>query len=616
MNDFNLLPIGNTDFPEIRREGFLYADKTELVYKLIKAKKSFFLSRPRRFGKSLFVSTLKSLLLGGEDNRMLFEGLWIHDQTDYDWPPNPVIHLSLSSIVTDYNVLGDVAPFDFDLQDDDGESGLTKAQRLEAAIIKRAVNQELRDKLVVIADEEKLDLKGNSAARLFESLIALLHAKYCRKVTILIDEYDAPILAEIESDNRAKAVRKVLKSFYSVLKDNDERRGFTFITGVTKFTQTSIFSTLNNLIDLTLDEEFANICGFTMEEFDSFFKIFGPEILAKLKTDGYLSAKATLKDLRDKVLEWYDGYSWDGKIKVLNPWSTLSFFSKKDFGNYWFTTGTPTFLDTIVTQRYENLSTFKSDSSITEELNAVDIGNFETKALLFQAGYLTVTQINRKVKPNEYYLSYPNLEVEVAMAKIFFSFKKNPFERTLLKRLQAKAALKFLTERNTLKFLKALESILSDVNYHLHLPFEAFYQTVFQFILDLCAQPYDSEGPVGDGRYDLHFISSSGDDYVVELKYVNDYKDELKTENNPKSKAISKTKAEDPVRELNRLKTKMDKMAKEAIAQIDLKKYINKFQGGANKIFKVALVIGGRTNTCALIEEAINWRAGPLGGDF
>ncbi|MDR3204084.1 MAG: AAA family ATPase, partial [Deltaproteobacteria bacterium] len=251
MNDFARIPLGIADFSTIRRKNFLYADKTELVYKLVSSGSPFFHSRPRRFGKSLLVSTLKTLLKGGEDNKKLFEGLWIGDHTDYDFTPNPVIHLSLSSIATQGN-LANIKINKDDFQDDDFPSGLTKEQKIEQTKITIAVNQELRGKLKTIARDENLSLEDDSSARMFEELINLIYSKYSLKVAILIDEYDAPILSEIESTNRANAVRNVLKSFYGVLKDNDERCGFTFITGVTKFTKTSIFSTLNNLIDLTL----------------------------------------------------------------------------------------------------------------------------------------------------------------------------------------------------------------------------------------------------------------------------------------------------------------------------------------------------------------------------
>jgi hypothetical protein len=238
----------------------------------------------------------------------------------------------------------------------------------------------------------------------------------------------------------------------------------------------------------------------------------------------------------------------------------------------------------------------------------VDIGNFETKALLFQAGYLTVANINKKVKPSQYYLRYPNLEVEAAMANVIFDLN-DPFEKTILKRRQAKAALKFLTEGNALEFQKAMESILSDVNYLLHLPFEAYYQTIFQFVLELSGQAYDSEGPVGDGRYDLHFVSSAGDDYVVEIKYVKAYDDDKNKEKNHQSNKPSKVILKQITQELARLKAKMAQAAGEAMAQIDLKKYVNKFQGGNNKIYKVALIFGRRTQVASLIEQDKNWSA-------
>ncbi|MDR3203501.1 MAG: AAA family ATPase [Deltaproteobacteria bacterium] len=208
MNDFDRIPLGIADFQEIRREGLLYADKTELIYKLIKVRRPFFLSRPRRFGKSLLVSTLKALLRGGNDNKKLFEGLWLHDHTDYDFTPNPVIHLSLSSVATERYLEINIDPDQFK---DDDPLELTKEQKIEQAKITIAVNLELRSILNKASRAENLTLKEDSSARMFDELIDRIYSKYSRKVAILIDEYDSPILAQINNNNRATAVRNVFK---------------------------------------------------------------------------------------------------------------------------------------------------------------------------------------------------------------------------------------------------------------------------------------------------------------------------------------------------------------------------------------------------------------------
>jgi hypothetical protein len=579
------MPIGSADFEAIRCGNYFYADKTELLHQLVVDDITpYFLSRPRRFGKSLLVSTLEAILKG---RRELFEGLWIHDHSDYDWTPNPVIYLSLNSVATD-----------------------------SVATVQSALLTKLKN----IAKRENLEPNGETPTEFFESLFEDLHGKYGRKIAVLIDEYDAPILSKLTETDLAEKIRETLGAFYGVLKSAEKWRGFTFITGVTKFAQASIFSALNNLEDLTLNKKYGSLCGFTITEFDTLFGIFGAQALDEIRSDGYLPQEASLDDLRTKIFEWYDGYSWDGKTEILNPWSTLKFFSNLDFDDYWFKSGTPTFLDKFVRNNYLTISAFKNDSFITDSMNAVDIREFETKALLFQAGYLTVKQVNKRVKPNEYYLGYPNLEIEAAIAKIFFSLNKDPFEETLLKRRQAKAALKFLIAGDASKFQAAFESFLSDISYHLHLPYEAFYQTVFQLALDLAGQIYDSEGSVGNGRYDLHFRASTGDDYVIELKHVSAPEDGPAAGRDASpagaDKPKAKPKAKNPLQGLKTLKAKMNKAAQTAVAQIDLNRYVQKFQGGGNTIYKAALIIGGRSNVLFVLEEAQNWSAENLDGDF
>ncbi|MDR2141316.1 MAG: AAA family ATPase, partial [Deltaproteobacteria bacterium] len=262
----NLLPVGVADFQEIRESGYIYADKTEFLYNLLKYRRPFFLSRPRRFGKSLLVSTIKAILRG---QRELFKGLWI-DQSDYDWQPYPVLHLSLSAVRTD-----SVA----------------------------TVNNTLLSKVKNIADAEGLlSIQESTPESFFEALIKGLHTKYGQKPAILIDEHDAPILSKITEPSLAAGIRDTLKLFYSVMKDMEEFRGFTFITGVTKFAQTPIFSGRNNLADLTLNRRYANICGFTIDEFDTLFQDRLEESLEELKEFGEIDQTDTAVDLRRKIL--------------------------------------------------------------------------------------------------------------------------------------------------------------------------------------------------------------------------------------------------------------------------------------------------------------------------
>jgi hypothetical protein len=574
------MPVGSANFEAIRRGNFFYADKTELLHGLIGGITPYFLCRPRRFGKSLMLSALEAILKG---RRELFEGLWIDSHSDYDWTPKPVIHLSMYGL--------------------DTRSIDTMINSL-TALVRGAAR----------AGKVTFEADNSTPSGLFRELIDRLSDKYeGRPVAVLIDEYDSPILSKIAKPDLADEIREVLSNFYGVLKAAEEHRGFTFITGVTKFTKASIFSALNNLKDLTLDANYASICGFTLKEFDTLFEMFGPKILAGFQANGSLPHEASLGDLRARILEWYDGYSWDGETRILNPWSTLHFFSEMGFSDYWLTSGPPSFMDSLVRESRMNFSSMKNVPYLTDSMNAVDIGKFETKAMLFQAGYLTVKKVNKKVEPKEFYLGYPNLEVEAAVARNFFNFN-SPFEGTLLKRSQARAVLNFLLQGDTSKFQAAFESILRDINYHLHLPYESFYQTVFQLVLDLAGQIYDSEGSVSDGRYDLHFRASTGDDYVIGLKHVPAPEDDAAE--NKKTARTDKPKAKNPQLVFKRLQDKMSRAAQSAMTQMDSRKYALKFQGGGNTIYKAALVIGGRTSVLFALEKAQNWSAENLDHDF
>jgi len=297
------LPIGIQSFSKLRKNNLLYVDKTEIIYRLTEAGNYFFLSRPRRFGKSLTLSTLKSLFQGHKE---LFDGLWIQDH--WDWTKqHPVIHISFSSI--GYK-----------------ELGLEKAIELQ---------------LYKIAKNENIYLEEAGISQLFKELIKKLSKT--NEVVLLIDEYDKPIIDYLDDLPQAKENQKILKSFYSIIKDSGTYIQFLMITGVSKFSKVSIFSELNNLTDLTIHPKFTTLVGYTQEELEYYFKDrFGEliNVLAPSKTE-----------LLQLVKDWYNGYSWDGENFVYNPFSILSFFGAGRIRNFWFTTGTPTFLINLLKQR-------------------------------------------------------------------------------------------------------------------------------------------------------------------------------------------------------------------------------------------------------------------------
>jgi hypothetical protein len=530
VSNIKKIPIGIADFETLRQGNYIYADKTELLYRLIEDVPPYFLSRPRRFGKSSLVSTLEAILTGRQE---LFEGLWIHDRSNYDWTPNPVIHLSLNSITTD-----------------------------SVATVQSDLFTILKD----IAKDENLEPNGETPAAFFGSLIGNLHSKYNRKVAVLIDEYDAPILSKLTETDLADQIRETLGKFYSVLKSAEEHRGFTFITGVTRFTKASVFSALNNLLDLTLDPEYAAICGFTLEEFNSLFKDHLPVTLAKAKSNGDLEPDATEEDLKNKILDWYDGYTWDGKTRVLNPWSVLHFFKYSEFSEYWFASGGTSFLASLIKERQIDLASFNSRDFLTESLNTIDVGgNYSPKTLLFQAGYLTVGRTEKKGSAKKkFYLRSPNLDVEAAMASLWL-FLDSPVDDPLLMKRQARAMLEALIRKKADDFQKAFVSFLAAIPWELKLGYEAYFNTVFLLAMSMADQAWDCQGPVGAGRLDVHLKTRDGHDYIIEMKYV-------------------RRKEEGRLLTPEEIRLKKEEAVREAMNQIEENKYALKFQGRGSKL--------------------------------
>jgi hypothetical protein len=360
------LPIGIQSLSQIYEKNAIYVDKTRMIHLLTQAGKVYFLSRPRRFGKSLVLSTIKELFKG---NKTLFEKLWIVNH--WDWSKkNPVLHISFDA--TAYSSLG-----------------------MNAAI-QAELDEYAKDNEIIL---ESTDLKLK-----FRELLKKMCAK-SGKVVLLIDEYDKPITDFLEKGTmeQAKMNQSVLREFYSVLKNADDLLQFVFITGVSKFSKVSLFSDLNNLNDITLAPEYAALTGYTVHELTYYF-------------DDYLKAiEKRLKLSRAKLIElmslWYDGYSWDGETRLYNPFGILNFLSNKVFRNYWFATGSPTFL--VKQMREKIIYDVENTVTNTTILDKYSLDNIELTALLFQAGYLTVKSMDEMT--GDMVLDYPNKEVRQSM---------------------------------------------------------------------------------------------------------------------------------------------------------------------------------------------------------
>lgn len=469
--------LNTQTFERLIQENRVYVDKTNLIYELVREGGEFvyFLSRPRRFGKSLLISTLKSIFEGKKE---YFKGLYIYDKID--WQTYPVIHISMTDI-------------------DFVNLGLGKA-------IQRRLNE--------IAKEYEIVLNTDSENLQFKELIQSLYKKHQTKVVILIDEYDKPITQGLEFDGVELAIknRDWMKSFYSGLKDMDEYLRFIFITGISKFTKVSIFSELNHVTDITLDDRYVNLCGYTQAELEHYFPIGIENLMEKHK----LSKEECLS----KIKEWYDGFSWDGCNFLYNPFSTLRLFASSQFSNYWFESGTPTFLIKRLREADQvELENLRLGSGI---YNSFDLRNLSTLTLLIQTGYLTIKE---KIDDDFYRFELPNQEV------------RNSFNEMLLGEYLningAIAGASIFSIRDAFfandvpKVISIIESLFKATPYQLFPKQntkgtfssvgENFYHAVIYLVFNLLGVKMKAEVAIREGRIDA-VVEGKKDIYLFEFK--------------------------------------------------------------------------------------------------
>jgi Predicted AAA-ATPase/PD-(D/E)XK nuclease superfamily len=463
------LPIGVQTLPKIREKNCIYVDKTKLVHQLVTTGACYFFSRPRRFGKSMLISTLKELYLG---NKPLFEGLWIED--NWDWSKkNPVIHLSFDEM--DYKKIG----------------------------LEEVITLELKK----CAKQYKVRLSNTTIKSQLKELLENIAKKH-GKVVLLVDEYDKPIIDFLEKDeiDIAKANRDSLREFYGVLKNSEDLLEFVFITGISKFSKVSLFSHLNNLDDITLNVNYATICGYTEDEMIANFDNYLDNIALKLN----LSKEGLIENIKI----WYNGYSWDGVNKLLNPYGTLKFLTNQRFENYWFSTGSPLFF----TKQMRNLTFYNVENVCINStlLEKYDIDNIELIPLLFQTGYLTVKSID--VMTGELVLDYPNKEVRESIYQYLIDdVAKNPQRTNTGMTIRD---LKQAFETKNLEKVKAiLNSLIAD------LPHETFknqteglYHGLIHLVFKYLGMYANSEVHSSLGRADA-VVETLTDVYIFEFKF-------------------------------------------------------------------------------------------------
>ena len=461
------LPIGIQTFREIREDNCYYVDKTAYIRRLLNEGKHFFLSRPRRFGKSLFLDTLKELF---ESNEPLFKGLYIHDR--WDWSVrHPVLRLDFSSGTYQ------------------GPDDLQK----EVAAQLNALEEEAE---IIPRDDD-------TAPARFRRLMKVLHERTGQRVAVLVDEYDKPILDALEVPEVARANRDLLRGLYSTVKFADAHIRFSFLTGVSKFSKVSLFSGLNNLLDITLDPRYSALCGYTEADLDC---VFAPELPG---LD------------RDEIGTWYNGYNWLGDEKVYNPFDVLLLFRNREFGAYWFETGTPAFLvETLFKRRVSSLALDNMMGS-SDLLSTFDVDAIAPEALLFQTGYLTIHRTERRGGEMFYRLGYPNREVQQSLNRSLLNRMTGDSSR----RAAHSAQLYDLLLANDFAGLKTLfHAFFASIPYEWYTSndiahYEGYYASVFYSYFAGLGLDITVEDSSSHGRLDMAVLFNENV-YLFEFKVV------------------------------------------------------------------------------------------------
>ena len=466
--------IGKADIKALLEKNFIYVDKTEYIYNLIRIPDIYFLSRPRRFGKSLLVSTLKEIFLG---NKELFKDCWIYKNTNYDWKSYPIIHLDFA-----------------------------ETPNKEENIFK----QELINNLTSIARFYELELiSSNEIKPLIKDLLIKLYEKYNEKVVILVDEYDKPLLDNIDNLDVAKANRECMKDLYTIMKSNTQYIHFQFVTGITKFSKTSLFSGPNNLYDISMLEKYNNLLGYTQNELEFYFSEYINLTNEKFKN-------FNKNELLNEIKKWFNGYifteEYDLVETVYNPFSILNFFSNKKFLNYWFSSATPSYLMALLNKYFYEVPEDENNIYLTMyELEKFEIDKINLISLLFQAGYLTIESYN--TEEAELKLKYPNNEVRN-------SFNKQIQEIIILKKNFRKIAFdlqEYLKGQNWEKLFELFKSFYAAIPYT-ETRNESWYSTIFFQAFQTNGFRCEMEGLTNVGRTDMVLYF---DDiiYIIEFKY-------------------------------------------------------------------------------------------------
>ena len=498
-----IYPIGIQNFEKIRTDGYFYIDKTALIYQMVKTGSYYFLSRPRRFGKSLLISTLEAYFLGKKE---LFEGLAM-EKLEKDWITYPIFHMDLNTEKYDTRESLD-SILNFTLEKWEQQYGTAPSE--------------------------------TTFALRFRGLIERAYKQTGQRVVILIDEYDKPMLQAIGNEELQKEFRNTMKAFYSVLKTMDGCIQFAFLTGVTKFGKVSVFSDLNNLDDISMRNQYIEICGVSEKELHDDLEIELHE-LADIKGVSY-------HEICDKLREYYDGYHFThNSIGIYNPFSLLNTFKYKEFGSYWFETGTPTYLVELLKKHHYDLRRMAHEETSISVLNSIDSASDNPIPVIYQSGYLTIKGYDEEF--GIYSLGFPNREVEEGFIKFLLPFYANT--NAVESEFEIQKFVREIRIGDYDSFFRRLRSFFADTPYELIRDLELHYQNVLFIVFKLVGFYVKAEYHTSEGRIDL-VLQTDKFVYVIEFK--------------------------------------LDGTAEDALRQINEKHYALPFEAGGNRrLFKIGV---------------------------
>ena len=501
-------PIGIQQFEKLREEDWIYVDKTEHIYNLVQGGTCYFLSRPRRFGKSMLLSTLEAYFQG---KKHLFKGLAI-EQQETEWAEHAVLHIDLNA-----------KPF----------------QKVED------LYDLLNDQLTIyekMYDSVAVDKSPEGRLR---QLIRAAKQKTGHNVVVLVDEYDKPMLQAIGNEELQTEFRNALKAFYGVLKSADGDLRFAMLTGVTKFSKVSVFSDLNNLNDISMDDRYNEICGISQQELHDVFD----EEIGKLAIANGQSKEEAYETLRQR----YDGYHFCPNASgMYNPFSVLLALQKREYGSFWFSTGTPTYLVQLMKEADLNPSALSGYEASASELDSIQICVDNPIAVLYQSGYLTITGYDSRFKV--YTLDYPNDEVKEGFVNFllpYYTYSKSVSHATVIGQF-----VKSMERGDAEQFMELLQSFMAGIPYELVRNLEVHFQNMIYIIIKLMGLYVQAEYRTSRGRIDL-LVGTDKYIYIVELK--------------------------------------LDGSAEEALAQINEKDYVLPFTSDGRKVIKIGANITSAT---------------------